>query len=493
VELYNPDSRPADISGWRMSQDYRNEPAASVFPPLSFMAGKGYLPLIADGRPELGAHHLPFKVSRIADSVALLNPQGQPVDIITVLPGNPDVSQGRNPDGGTAIVYLPVPTPGDSNASDVSADVTVINGLRITELMFDPPSSAQAEYIEFRNISAAPLTVTGVNFASGVTFSFPALVIPANGYAVITQDLAKFTAQFPGVAAVPWTGGRLDNNGESIRIETAGYGLGILDFRYEGNWFPATRAGASLEIINPLADRTSWDLRTSWQPGVPSPGGPSAFGVVTPPDTELAGGEPMVIDAVVSAGPYAVAEVSVAWSNVSGPAPAVFTAPNSGRTNVNFPGPGRYEIRLTATGPGGVTSADSTVVTVTESYEQWAARLMAGLPADQRTATADADADGFTNFMEFALGGNPRTSDAASLVRLVNGSLPLSITWTRNPFAVPAPLIRPEASSDLVNWSTEAVGSVLESTSGDLETWTGTDAAPAGSPQRWLRLRITQP
>jgi VCBS repeat-containing protein len=493
VELYNPDSRPADISGWRMSQDYRNEPAASVFPPLSFMAGKGYLPLIADGRPELGAHHLPFKVSRIADSVALLNPQGQPVDIITVLPGNPDVSQGRNPDGGTAIVYLPVPTPGYSNASDVSADVTVINGLRITELMFDPPSSAQAEYIEFRNISAAPLTVTGVNFASGVTFSFPALVIPANGYAVITQDLAKFTAQFPGVAAVPWTGGRLDNNGESIRIETAGYGLGILDFRYEGNWFPATRAGASLEIINPLADRTNWDLRTSWQPGVPSPGGPSAFGVVTPPDTELAGGEPMVIDAVVSAGPYAVAEVSVAWSNVSGPAPAVFTAPNSGRTNVNFPGPGRYEIRLTATGPGGVTSADSTVVTVTESYEQWAARLMAGLPADQRTATADADADGFTNFMEFALGGNPRTSDAASLVRLVNGSLPLSITWTRNPFAVPAPLIRPEASSDLVNWSTEAVGSVLESTSGDLETWTGTDAAPAGSPQRWLRLRITQP
>jgi hypothetical protein len=160
---------------------------------------------------------------------------------------------------------------------------------------------------------------------------------------------------------------------------------------------------------------------------------------------------------------------------------------------VNFPRPGRYEIRLTATGPGGVTSADSTVVTVTESYEQWAARLMAGLPADQRTATADADADGFTNFMEFALGGNPRTSDAASLVRLVNGSLPLSITWTRNPFAVPAPLIRPEASSDLVNWSTEAVGSVLESTSGDLETWTGTDAAPAGSPQRWLRLRITQP
>jgi hypothetical protein len=292
---------------------------------------------------------------------------------------------------------------------------------------------------------------------------------------------------------VQWTGGRLDNNGESIRIETAAYGLGILDFRYDGDWFPATRAGASLEIVNPLADRTGWNLRTSWQPGVPSPGGPSAFGVVTPPDTELASGEPMVIDALVSAGPYAVADVTVAWTTVQGPVPAVFTAPNNGRTNVNFPRPGRYEIRLTATGPGGVTAADSTTVTVTESYEQWAARVMTGQPAEQLTATADPDADGFSNLVEFALGGNPRASDAAGLVRLVNGSLPLSITWSRNPFAAPAPLITAEASSDLVTWSPDAVSSVMEAAPGGLETWTATDAAPAGSPQRWLRLRVRQP
>jgi VCBS repeat-containing protein len=495
VELYNPEALPVDIGGWRMSQDYRNEPAQSVFPPLSFVGARGFLALVADGDAAAGGNHLAFKISRIRDTIALLDAGAVPVDIVTVLAGNRDVSQGRTTDGGLTIGYLPLPTAGFSNASDVSADVTVMNGLRITELMFDPPSSSQAEYMEFRNITAVPMTLTGVRFASGITFTFPVLTVPANGYAVITQDLVKFAAQFPGVSAVQWAGGRLDNNGESLRVETGVYGLGILDFRYEGNWYPATRAGASLEMVNPLAAREAWNLKASWQPCVPSPGGPSAFGVVTPPDTAVGVGEVFMIDAVVCPGPHPAAGVTVAWSTVSGPAAAVFTAPGNGRTNVTFPMAGVYEIRLLATGPGGVQASDATVVTVSETYAQWAARVMPGLGAADRETTSDPDKDGFSNLVEFALGGNPVRSDAGSLVTVVPGSLPLTMTWRRNPYASPAPVIVPEVSSDLQTWASGpgAVDSLLVTSGGGLETWQSVDAGPAGSPQRYLRLKVIQP
>ena len=449
VELYNPDVLPVDLAGYRLSQDFRNEPAQSQFPPLSFIAGRGFLELTADGDAAAGADHLSFKISRIRDAITLLDPSGNPVDNVMVLPGNPDVSQGRIPDGAATTTYLVLPTPGFSNGSDLTADTAVMNGLRITEIMFDP--AAGPEYLEFKNISGVPLTITGVNFGSGLSFTFPATTVDPGGYAVITQNLLSFNSQYPGVTAGQWSAGRLDNNGESLRITTSTHGLGILDFRYEGSWYPETRTGASLEIIDPTADRTSWSDQASWQPGAPSPGGPSPFGVLAPADVMVTLPRPAILGAWVSPGPYAAGDIGLAWRKVRGPGSVVFTAPANKVTDAVFSLPGIYELSITATPPGGAPQATDTVmVTAVEDYDSWAARRLASANAANRLPDADADGDGQVNLMEYVMGTNPTAWSAGPELILLGGHPALRYPVSR--LIDPAVQIFPQLSSNLTTW-----------------------------------------
>ncbi len=450
VELYNPDPLPVNLAGFRLSQDFRNQPNQSPLPPLSFIAGSGFLHLLADGNPAAGGDHLSFKISRIRDAITLLNPIGAVVDNVIVLPGNPDVSQGRTPDGATTTTYLALPTPGFSNGSDLTADTAVMNALRLTEIMFDPPGSG-SEFLEFKNIGAVPLTITGVNFGSGLTFTFPATTVAAGGYIVITQNLALFNFQYPGVPAVQWTSGRLDNGGESLRIQTSTYRLGILDFRYEGSWYPETRSGASLEIVEPLSARTTWGDRASWQPSTPSPGGPAPFGVLAPADVTVMLPAAAILQAWVSVGAFPPEDISLAWSVVSGPGSVSFTAPANRLTDALFSLPGIYELRLTATGPGGTPVAlDQTYVTVLEDYASWATRLLPTASAPNRLAEADPDRDGLANLVEYALGTSPAAPSAGPQLVINEGRLALRYSVSR--LLDPSLRVVPQISSDAVTW-----------------------------------------
>lgn len=495
VELYNGETKPVNIAGWSLTQDLRNEPLQNVFPPLSFVAAGGFLELTADGDRDAGADHLSFKVSRIHDTIALINPAGAPVDTIVVLPGNPDVAQGRTPDGGNTTGYLTLPTPGYSNGSSTVEDTGTMNGLRITEIMFDPASSTQAEYIEFKNVSAAPLTLTGIHFESGITFTFPVSTLPAGGYFVITSDAARFTAQFPAVPAVQWTSGRLDNNGESIRFETAGLSLGILDFRYEGDWYPETRAGASLEFIDPAASRSTWGLKASWQPGVPSPGGPSTFGVLAPADLTVTRPDPAILSGFISPGALAPSGITAAWTVVSGPGAVTFTAPANRNTDASFSLPGTYELRLTATAPGGAPVADDTViVTVLEDYAGWAGRLLSAYPPASQLPGADADGDGQPNLIEYVLGTSPSQQSAGPELIINGGRLALRYSVSR--FISPGIQIIPQISDDLDSWN-EGDGFLNLLITGQtptLETRISEDTGLLGTEgKKYLRLKVVQP
>ncbi|MES2708277.1 MAG: Ig-like domain-containing protein [Verrucomicrobiota bacterium] len=494
VELYNPDPLPVELGGYSMSQDFRNEPEQSPFPPNSYIAGGGFLALNADGDPEAGGDHLNFKINRIRDVITLLDPAGNLVDNVMVLPGNPDVSQGRTPDGAVTTTYLALPTPGFSNGSNLTADTTVMNGLRITEIMFDPPNNG-AEYIEFRNVSAAPLTLTGVTFDSGLTFTFPATTLAAGGYLVITQNLPAFTAQYPGVPAVQWASGRLDNSGESLRITTGGYGLGILDFRYEGTWYPETRTGASLEIVNSAAGRGTWGDAVSWQPAPPSPGGPSPFGVLAPADTVVTMPESAILNARVAPGAYSPSGITVAWKKVSGPGAVSFTAPSNKVTDATFSLPGLYELSLTATPPGGGAAAvDSVTVTVGEDYASWAARMMPAASAASRLPGADPDGDGQVNLLEHVMGTLPLERSAGPEMILSQGRPALRYPVSR--FISPAMRVIPQVSGNLTAWSEgpsylndsiiQETGTAFIHVAGMLET-------PGTAGRRFLRLKVISP
>ncbi len=419
-----------------------------------------------------------------------------------VLPGNPDVSQGRTPDGAVTTTYLALPTPGFSNGSDLTADTAVMNGLRITEIMFDP--AAGPEYLEFKNISGTPLTITGVNFGSGLTFTFPATTITAGGYAVITQNLASFNSQYPGVTAVQWSAGRLDNNGESLRITTSTYGLGILDFRYEGNWYPETRSGASLEIVDPTADRTSWSDQASWQPSAPSPGGPSPFGVLAPADvTVLAGftglfvlsAAAAILGAWVSPGTHAAGDIGLAWQKVSGPGSVTFTAPANKVTDAVFSLPGIYELSITATPPGGGPEAiDTVIVTAAEDYGSWATRRLSSASTANQLPEADADGDGQVNLIEYAMGTNPAAWSAGPELIISGGHLALRYPVSR--LIDPAVQIIPQLSPGLTTWFEGAaflVDTITQQTD-SIEIHVVQDVNSLGMEGRsYLRLKVVAP
>ncbi len=503
VELYNPGAKPADLSGYALTDNYTNFPLALssgdssvyVLPPLSFIGAGGFTVLSANGSN--GPDTLTFNLSRIHDSLAFVSPSGVDLDHVVVSPGLEDRSEGRATDGASTFAYFTIPTPGLSNSTNVSSETDLLNGLRITEMMFDPPGSNQAEYIELKNIGTTTLTLTGISFTSGITYTFPTLTVAGGGYVVITSDLTRFTAQFPGVTATQWSSGKLDNSGESVRIETPTYSLGILDFRYEGTWYPETRGGAALEIVNPLAARSSWNIRESWQPAAPSPGGPSAFGVIAPQDLSVEMSVPAVLHGYVFPGPQA--SVTVAWTKVSGPGTVVFNAPASKDTDVTFSSPGVYELRLTASGPGGSPSvSDTVIVTVTgdtgETLAAWTTRLLSGYSAANRAPGADADGDGVPNLVEYAMGTDPTTRTAGPEVIVSSGRL--ALRYTRSKSISSAVQLIPQISDDMVTWreGSTYVTQTVTSDTATSQTIVASDTAAAGaSSKKYLRLKVVSP
>ena len=114
VELYNPSGLPADISGLALT-DAPGVLDRHRMPPLCFIAAGGYVCLLADGNTASGANHLSFKLASEAGSIALYTDSLALIDAISYGTQQPDVSEGRIPNGGTSIIPLSVPTPGAGN------------------------------------------------------------------------------------------------------------------------------------------------------------------------------------------------------------------------------------------------------------------------------------------------------------------------------------------------------------------------------------------
>jgi hypothetical protein len=156
-------------------------------------------------------------------------------------------------------------------------DMDVLEGLRITEIMYNPPLDGDLEYIELKNISNVTIDITDVRFVDGIEYQFPSMTLTPGEYVVIAADEAKFETQYPGVDAVGQYVGKLNNGGERIVLTLANPPLeaAILRFDYNNTWYPATDGlGSALGIIDPTVDPALWDDAKSWQAITPSPGGP---------------------------------------------------------------------------------------------------------------------------------------------------------------------------------------------------------------------------
>ena len=111
------------------------------------------------------------------------------------------------------------------------AVIQVASSLRVTELMYNPPGSDDAEYIELRNVGRAALDLTGMKLVrnangEGIEYDFGVdgakTALRPGEFLVIAKDPEVFRETYPTaspaiLAERPFVG-RLSNSGETIRL-----------------------------------------------------------------------------------------------------------------------------------------------------------------------------------------------------------------------------------------------------------------------------------
>ncbi len=161
----------------------------------------------------------------------------------------------------------------DESLDDLLA---LLDGLRITELMYHDPAGSEYDYIELQNVSDVTLDLTGVRFVDGVEFTFPAMTLDPGEYTVVVSNLTAFESRYgTGINVAGEYSLELSNGGEDI-VLTLAWPLeaAILRFEYDDVWYPLTDGdGYSLVIRDPTAKPATWDQAESWDAAVPSPGG----------------------------------------------------------------------------------------------------------------------------------------------------------------------------------------------------------------------------
>jgi spore coat protein H len=116
LELWNPGEEAVSLAGWSLqdgapdSNDGGPEP---LDPSLAVPAG-GFLVLLADGSPELGPTHLPFRLSSEGERIQLFDGSDR-IDDVTFGPLLREVSLARNGDGSHDWEVRGAPSPGASN------------------------------------------------------------------------------------------------------------------------------------------------------------------------------------------------------------------------------------------------------------------------------------------------------------------------------------------------------------------------------------------
>jgi hypothetical protein len=119
IEIYNFGSTPLDIAGLYLTDDLDDPirwqiPAGD--PTLTTIPSGGYLLIWADGDTEAQGLHASFKLSSNGEEIGLFDADGATLIDSLVFPKLvPDVSYGRQPDGGDDLRYFAPATPGAKN------------------------------------------------------------------------------------------------------------------------------------------------------------------------------------------------------------------------------------------------------------------------------------------------------------------------------------------------------------------------------------------
>ncbi|MCX8157631.1 MAG: Ig-like domain-containing protein, partial [Verrucomicrobiae bacterium] len=135
----------------------------------------------------------------------------------------------------------------------LQAGLSYANKVIFNEIMHNPRGGAAAlEWIELRNLTAEPVNLTGWRLSRGVSFTFPAVTLPANGYLVVAANVAAFRSNYPTVTNVVggWTG-QLANGGETLALVSAeGEEIHRVRYASEGDWATRERGRGAQPVLS---------------------------------------------------------------------------------------------------------------------------------------------------------------------------------------------------------------------------------------------------
>jgi hypothetical protein len=156
--------------------------------------------------------------------------------------------------------------------------LALLDGLRITEIMYHDPVSSDYDYIELQNVGNESLELNGVRFIEGIEYVFPSMTLDVGRRVVVVSNLNSFVSRY-GTSGITIAGtytGNLSNGGENIILQLPWpYEAAIMRFDYKDSWYPTTDGlGFSLEIVDATAKPATWNEKESWRAALPSPGRP---------------------------------------------------------------------------------------------------------------------------------------------------------------------------------------------------------------------------
>jgi len=186
-------------------------------------------------------------------------------------------------------------TTGDSSLVDA---IELFDGLRITEIMYNPRHDDDAEFIELQNVGNTTLDLTGMRFTEGVDFTFPPMLLAPDQYVVVARDREAFELCYgPGINVAGQYSGNLDNGGEEIVLQLpAPLEAAVMRFDYNDSWRADTDGGGfALEVRDTAAKAAAWDDADAWHSGPVEGGTPGWDG--SSPDNPSVG---VVINEVLS-------------------------------------------------------------------------------------------------------------------------------------------------------------------------------------------------
>ncbi len=270
VELYNHSSNSVDISGCILTDDARSNtfiiPASTVLPAAGF---------ISFTEAQLG-----FFISAEGETLFLKNPdQSRILDAVTFEAQANQIALGRVPDGAGDFYPLASQTPGTNNSGILVRDIV------INEIMYDPISlDDNDQYVELYNKGTNTIDLSGWQFTSGISFSFPPSTLMApDSYLVVAKSAANLIPHYANLNAgntLGDFGGKLSHKGERLVLSMPDLviktnALGVLatntilvvedevTYGTGGRWGKwAAGGGSSLELKDPRSNHRlaySWD------------------------------------------------------------------------------------------------------------------------------------------------------------------------------------------------------------------------------------------